>query len=72
MNMYIEIDSDEVSKVVVAAMHDIIEIMSKDPVIPFVSADPKEDMKYRKKMTKAAHRVLKWHSVPLAGEGWDD
>jgi hypothetical protein len=72
MNMYIEIDSDEVSKVVVAAMQDIIEIMSKDPVIPFVSADPKEDMKYRKKMTKAAKRVLKWHSIPLAGEGWDD
>jgi hypothetical protein len=72
MNMYIEIDSDEVSKVVVAAMQDIIEIMSKDPVIPFVSADPKEDMKYRKKMIKSAKRVLKWHSVPLAGEGWDD
>ena len=70
--MYIEIDSDEVSKVVVAAMQDIIEIMSKDPVIPFVSADPKEDKKYRKKMIKSAKRVLKWHSVPLQGEGWDD
>ena len=70
--MKIEIDSDEVSKVVVAAMREMVEIMSKDPVIPFVSADPKEDMKYRKKMTKAAHRVLKWHSIPLAGEGWDD
>jgi len=72
MNMKIDLDSDEVSKVVVASMRELIEIMSKDPVIPFVSADPKEDKKYRKKMIKSAKRILKWHSIPLAGEGWDD
>ncbi len=70
--MKIEIDNDEVSKIVVAEMRELIEIMSNDPVIPFVSADPKEDMKYRKKMIKSAKRVLKWHSIPSQGEGWDD
>ena len=69
MKIEIEIDSDEVSKVVAASMRELIEIMSKDPVIPFVSTDPKEDKKYRKKMTKAAKRVLKWHTVPSE---WDE
>jgi hypothetical protein len=71
--MKIEIDDDEVSKVVAAAMREMIEIMSKEPCIPFVSTDPKEDKKYRKKMIKAAKRVLKWHTVPSEWEeGWDD
>jgi hypothetical protein len=71
--MYIDLDSDEVSKVVAASMRELIEIMSKDPVIPFVSADPKEDKKYRKKMIKSAERILKWHTVPSQWEeGWDD
>jgi hypothetical protein len=74
MNMKIDLDSDEVSKVVAASMRELIEIMSQDPIIPFVSADPKEDKKYRKKMIKSAKRVLKWHTVPSdwAEEGWDD
>ena len=67
--MKIEIDSDEVSKVVAVAMREMIEIMSQEPTIPFVSTDPKEDKKYRKKMIKAAKRVLKWHTVPSE---WDD
>jgi hypothetical protein len=71
--MKIEIDSDEVSKVVAAAMREMIEIMSQEPRIPYVSTDPKEDKKYRKKMIKAAKRVLKWHTVPSEWEeGWDD
>jgi hypothetical protein len=71
--MKIEIDSDEVSKVVAVAMREMIEIMSQEPTIPFVSTDPKEDKKYRKKMIKAAKRVLKWHTVPSEWEeGWDD
>ena len=71
--MKIEIDDDEVSKVVVAAMHELIEIMSTDPVIPFVSHDIKEEKKYRKKMIKAAKRVLKWHTVPSEWEeDWKD
>lgn len=71
--MYVQIDDDEVSKVVAAAMREMIEIMSKDPVIPFVSADPKEDKKYRKKMIKAAKRVLKWHTVASEWEeGWEE
>jgi NAD(P)H-flavin reductase len=71
--MKIEIDDDEVSKIVVASMREMIEIMSQEPVIPYVSTDPKEDKKYRKKMIKAAKRVLKWHTVPSEWEeGWDD
>jgi hypothetical protein len=71
--MYVKIDDDEVSKVVAVAMREMIEIMSQEPTIPFVSTDPKEDKKYRKKMIKAAKRVLKWHTVPSEREeGWDD
>jgi hypothetical protein len=71
--MKIDLDSDEVSKVVAASMRELIELMSEDPVVPFVSVDPKEDMKYRKKMIKSAKRVLKWHTVPSQWEeGWDD
>jgi hypothetical protein len=54
-------------------MHELIEIMSTDPIIPFVSHDIKEEKKYRKKMIKAAQRILKWHTVPSEWEeGWDD
>ena len=67
--MKIEIDDDEVSKIVVASMREMIEIMSQEPVIPYVSTDPKEDKKYRKKMIKAAKRVLKWHTMPSE---WDE
>ena len=71
--MHIKIDDDEVSKIVAASMRELIEIMSKEPDIPFVLTDPKEDKKYRKKMTKAAKRILKWHTVPSEWEeGWDD
>jgi hypothetical protein len=71
--MKIDLDSDEVSKVVAASMRELIELMSEDPVVPFVSVDPKEDMEYRKKMIKSAKRILKWHTVPSEWEeGWDD
>jgi hypothetical protein len=73
MKLEVNLDSDEAAKIVVASMREMIEIMSKEPTIPFVSADPKEDKKYRKKMIKAAKRVLKWHTVPSEWEeGWDD
>ena len=73
MKIEIEIDGDEVSKVVAASMRELIEIMSEKPTIPFVSTDPKEDKKYRKKMIKAAKRVLKWHTVPSEWEeDWKD
>ena len=53
MKLEVNLDSDEASKIVVASMREMIEIMSQKPVIPYVSTDPKEDKKYRKKMIKA-------------------